>query len=159
MKKRILLICFIIFDIIILINIFLLINSCINKEKVLIEDVYFSDNHYVATILTTKGKIYYIDDVLKYYDDLNSNSTLLLNNTTKINQSISKQDFTNLKLELKSNNYNKKCIYNQLEDNKRVLLYYDYKLNKKILLSNKIICENWDIIEIIQKYGMWLSDV
>ncbi len=159
MKNKILLVCFIIFDIIILISIFWLINSNINKEKVLIEDVYFSDNHYVATILTTKGKIYYIDDSLKYYDDLNANSNLLLNNKTKINQQVSKQDFTNLKLKLKANNYHKKCIINQLVDGKTALLYYDYKHNKKILLSNKKICKNQDIIEIIQKYGMWLSDV
>ena len=70
------------------------------------------------------------------------------------------QDFNKLKTLLKEikNNHNSICEYTNSKNNDRILIYYDYG-NKKIILDDNSNCKNKKIIDIVQKYGMWLSDV
>lgn len=156
MNKRIIFV-LIIVDVILLV----LLISVFSREKVLIEDRWIKDNHYVGTILTSKGNIYYIDTKLKEYNNLNDNSSYLLSHYKRKEVKMNHQDFNKIKNLLKEikNNHNSICKYTNSKNNDRVLIYYDYDNNKKIILDNNSNCKNKKIIDIVQKYGMWLSDV
>ena len=156
MKKYIGLFIFIVIDIILLI----LLISSFSKENVLIEDRWIKNNHYVGTILTSKGNIYYIDSKLKEYKNLNDNSSYLLSHYKRKETKMTNQDFNKIKTLLKEikNSHNSICEYTNSKNNDRILIYYDYDINKKIILADNSNCENKKIINIIQKYGMWLSD-
>ena len=155
MKKYIGLFILIIIDIILLV----LLISIFSREKVLIEDRWVKDDHYVGTVLTSKGNIYYIDTKLKEYNNLNDNSSYLLSHYKRKEGKMNSQDFNKLKTLLKEikNNHNSICEYTNSKNNNRVLIYYDYSNNKKIILADNNNCKNQKVIDIVQKYEMWLS--
>ena len=81
---------------IILIIIVILIMPVINKERIIIEDRWIKNNHYVGMVLTSKGNIYYIDNKFENYSSLN-NSEYLLNHYKRKEAKINHHDLNNIK--------------------------------------------------------------
>ena len=168
MKKKILLVILILLNIIIVFHLFNLIMPLIFPEKVIIEDVWTYKNRYVGNIVTNKGNIYHID--YSNFDNknrsINGSSKYLLSISLKKDEKINNKDFKSIKEKLNIvkkehiiNKKNSKCEFNKYPNNDSLLIYYDYKNNKKIIIGGKKICEYWDIIDIVQDYYMYVGDV
>ena len=171
MKKKILLTLLILLNIFIIFRLFALIPPLLFPEKVMIEDVWTDKNRYVGNIITNKGNIYYIDysNFKNRKRSLKDSSNYLLNISEKRNEKINHNDFELIKESLKNikeehiehikNNNNFKCEFNKYSDNDRLLIFYDYDNNKKIIIGGKKACEYRNIIDVVQEYYIFVNDV
>jgi hypothetical protein len=140
-----------------------------NKEKIVIEDSFVYQNHYVGMVLTTSRNIYTIE--YKYSrnntstSNLEEQSSYLLKQVIRKDKTMTKEDWKKLNqflLQLKQ--YDNNCTSGSSNNTSTVLSYYDYQNDNIITLNNGDNCNKsneavQNIIDIIQKYSMWTSDI